>query len=165
MKQKIKKYFDILSKFLGFIVLILLIVSIYKFLNIGSLFSSEITNYPVLCKEKPILNQCDNPEYTLGKTTYKILSNRQEVLYWHELYKKTERLTKCAIKDKKNWSCKYDDESMEFGFTYGKYWEISSKSSSIDDFWGDVYYSSRTEYLMVQCENNILCFFFVNLLD
>lgn len=164
MKEKIKKILKILGKFLGSVILLLIIISIYKFFNLGGLFSSEITEYPVMCKEKPVLNRCDNLEYTLSKTTYKVISNRQEVIYWVEDFS-PERLTKCAIKDKKNWSCKYNDESAEFGFKDGKFWEISLKPSLLEDQFNRTYYPSRTGYLMVNCENNLLCFLLVNLLD
>ncbi|TSC94409.1 MAG: hypothetical protein CEN87_530 [Parcubacteria group bacterium Licking1014_1] len=162
MREEAKKYFNIFGKFLGLILLILLIISFYKFLNISGFFNSEITEYPVVCKEEPVLNQCNNPEYTLRKTTYKVIYNRQEVIYWTEDFS-TQRLTRCAIKDKKNWSCKYDDESAEFGFTDGKYWNYSLIPSAGDDLWKNVYYPSRIKYLMVQCENNTLCFLFANL--
>lgn len=164
MKGKIKKFLEILGKFLGFIILILIIISIYKFLNIGAFFSSEITEYSIICKEKPILNKCDNPKYTLSKTNYKVIPNRQEVVYWVEDFS-PERLTKCAIRNKKNWSCKYNDESAEFGFKDGNFYEISLKPSLLEDEFNKIYYPSRTEYLMVACENNLFCFLLLNLLD
>jgi hypothetical protein len=167
MKANIKKFLEIFGKFLGFILLLLIIASIYKFLNLGGLFNSEITAYAVICKEKPVLNKCDNPEYAHGKTTYKVNESRQEVIYWVEGFP-PERLTKCAIKDKRNWSCKYNDESAEFGFNNGNFWEISlepSHSEWENDLFSRIYYPSRTEYLMVRCEYNLFCFLFINLLE
>ena len=145
--------------------LLLIVVSIYKFLNIGGFFRSEITEYPVMCKKEPTLNKCQNPDSTLNKTTYKILKNRQEVLYWSSVDDVPRKLTKCAIKDRKNWSCKYNDESAEFGFKDGKFWNVSLEESILNDEYRKVYYPSRTEYLMTGCKNKLFCFLFLNILD
>ena len=165
MKEKIKKFLEILEKFLGFIIILLVIISSWKFFNISGLFNSEITEYSIMCKEKVEWNQCENPNYPLNKTIYKVLVQRQEVVYWINDFP-PERLTKCAIRDKKNWSCKYNDESAEFGFRNGIFYEFSLKQSSVsEELWNKVYYVSRTKYLMISCENKIPCFLLVNLLD
>ena len=165
MKEKIKKILEGLGNFFGFIILFLIIVSIYKFFNIGGLFNSEITEYPVLCKEKPVFNNCDNPYIPLNPTTYKVLTDRQEVIYWTADLSPS-RTTKCAIRDKRNWSCKYEDESGEFGFENGTYWARPLGSSSyLQEEYETYYYPSRIEYLMIKCNRSIPCFLLLNLVE
>lgn len=135
---------------IGFFVILLLKVIDWGFLK------SEITEYPVQCKEKVSLNRCNNPYYTLGRTTYKVLPNRQEVLYWNEAISNIEKLTKCAVKDRKNWSCKYNDESAEFGFRDGQFWHISAGKSTpiVEELTEKIYYVSRLEYLNLGCKSS-----------
>jgi hypothetical protein len=165
MKEKIKNFFGKVGKFLGSIIIILIIVSIYKFLNIGGLFNSEIKEYPVVCKEKVVLNKCDNPYFVANPTIYKVSTSRQEVIFWTDDLSPS-RTTKCAIRDKKNWSCKYEDESGVFGFNNGIYWATPLGSSSyLSEEMEKEYYPSRTDYLMIKCNKQILCFLFLNLVE
>lgn len=147
----------------GLIIVLLLLFAFIKFIDWG-FFKSEITAYPVQCKHTVELNQCEQPEYTLRKTTYKVSSDRQEVLYWTEDFD-TQKLTNCAVRDKKNWSCEYNDKSSKFGFTDGNFWEIVNTSKVLRltaDLTEKTYYTSKLEYLKIQCKDSgvliIVCF-------
>jgi hypothetical protein len=163
MEGKIKKVFRGLGKFFGATLVILIIVSIYKFFNISGLFNSEITAYPVLCKDKVVLNQCDNPNVPLSPTTFKVSTSRQEVVFWIEDFTPS-RTTKCAIRDKKNWSCRYEDESGEFGFNNGVFREMSLDPKYYpQDPYEKYYYPSRTKFLTIKCGVSIPCLLLLNL--
>jgi len=76
----------------------------------------EITAYPIHCAHQVgLTGQCDNVDFALRTTTYKIDKKNQAVLNWvqgFEVYK----LTNCAIRNRKNWTCQYSDSDTEFGF-------------------------------------------------
>jgi len=87
---------------------------------------NEITNYSLLCEHDVEYGICNRVSIPLNPTTFKVMADRQEVVYWTELGPgliRPERLTKCAVRDRRNWSCRYRDESAEFGFSDGAYWE------------------------------------------
>lgn len=166
MKEEIKKILSFSGKLIRFLAIILVIVSFINLFDLQNLFSRDIIVYPIVCQQKDeILNKCYNPEYTLARAYYRIIPSRQEVIYWVEDFS-PKRLTKCAIVNKQNWSCEYDDGSAEFGFKNGKYYEISLKPSLLDSDYKNVYYStSRIEYLRARCENSFLCMLLANLLE
>lgn len=72
---------------------------------------SEIANYPLQCREGIRSGVCKNVAFALRKTTYKVMPDRQEVLHWVQGFR-VERLTKCAVRDRQNWSCTYNDGSL-----------------------------------------------------
>lgn len=145
LANKISKPF----KFLVFVYFALLCLSV---VDLGFV-KSEVTAYPIFCKQKLSYGVCSDPEYSLRRTHYKLIPSRQEVLHWIE-GSNVERLTKCAIKDRTNWSCKYNDESAEFGFTDGRYWKYSLKESSSADLLERVYYVSKTEWRNQSCKDS-----------
>lgn len=144
-----------LNPIISLVILGVVILFVIKVFDWG-FFKSEITAYPAMCSEKVALGSCSNPEFTLNRTTYKVLSDRQEVLYWSEVSGDVQRLTKCAVKDRKNWSCKYNDNSAEFGFTNGKYWSYTNESMSSDvglEMDRKTYYLSRWGWLNLKCKS------------
>jgi hypothetical protein len=111
--------------------------------------SSEITAYPVQCKTIVQNGQCSAPEYTLRYTTFKVFVNEQNVVSAVEGFPPT-RLTQCAVRDRMNWSCRYDDDSAELGFNDGAYFEVTLKQPTFATLSRNVYYVSYTEYLRIQ---------------
>lgn len=62
----------------------------------------------------------------LNATTYRIDKDSQEVFSWlrDNPGTPTDKYTKCNIVNLAQWSCKYDDESGEFGFSNGEFFEV-----------------------------------------
>ena len=83
---------------------------------------SEITVYSAQCVQKVVDNRCAQHQFTLRPTTYKLIHEQQVVVYWVEGFE-VRKVTKCAIASRKNWTCRYDDESAEFGFNDGEYFD------------------------------------------
>jgi len=84
--------------------------------------------------------------------TFKVLPTKQEVLYWtntdsEEIQIST--LTDCTVRSKKNWSCLQNDESSEFGFENGKFWEniLIDTSPEVTE---RIYYVSHLEWLKLK---------------
>lgn len=120
-----------------------------------SFLKSEIVEYPILCGHKLTYGICSAPKFNLRRTYYKPSISRQEVLYWTEGFN-VERLTKCAVRDRKNWSCKYDDGSAEIGFKDGRCFDHTlSPTVTVSD---DVYYVSKLEWLNQQCKDSGLLY-------
>lgn len=106
----------------------------------------EITEYSLLCDKKDYINyQCTKKWLPLRPTTYKPNISKQQVLYWTHGLRDIETLKKCSVVNRKNWTCRYDDESAEFGFKDGQYWEISL-SYSISDLLSEYKYVSKFQY-------------------
>lgn len=125
----------------GVIVILLIII----FFDWG-LLKSEITAYPINCPSD--LDYC----YSLRYTRYKIDKRNQEVIYWTEGFL-PEKLTNCAIVNRSNWSCKYNDGSAEFGFTNGTYYNYSLITDNLEELTKDIRYVSRIEYYYIQFFN------------
>ena len=68
-------------------------------------FASEIMVYQGWCST-PISDAkaCRGNEESANPVTYKALSDNQTVIYWFE-GRAPDRLTNCAVRDAKNWSC------------------------------------------------------------
>lgn len=137
---------------IGILIIILLPIYLLSFIDWGFL-KSEITKYPVMCKGRVAYNTCDNPEFTLRKTTYKVLPQEQEVSYWTEGFD-VQKLTNCAVGDRKNWTCRYNDNSAEFGFSNGSYWEVSLAPSLTAALAEREYYVSKSRWLHLKCSNS-----------
>ena len=91
---------------------------------------NEITDYPLLCEDAGEQGTCRRVGAPLHRRTFKVMVDRQEVVYWWELgvgHARPERLTRCAVRDRRNWVCRYPDESAAFGFSSGAYWETILK--------------------------------------
>lgn len=114
---------------------------------------SEITEYPVGCETPLVYGQCKGNSYPLNRTTYKVIPEKEEVLYWSEIGGGIQKLEGCAIKDRKNWSCHYGDNSAEFGFRDGNFWSLSNslKLSKITELEEKMYYVSRFVWFKLKC--------------
>lgn len=105
------------------IIFFILLLVIGYFFDFGFI-KGEITAYTLICDKENYINyQCKTKWLPLNPTTYKPNYNKQQVLHW--TLNDIETLTKCSVADRKNWTCKYNDESAEFGFKNGQFWEIS----------------------------------------
>jgi hypothetical protein len=126
-KTQILKELKQIAFFITFVIFILLIIVIdWGFLK------SEIIKYPISYY----------PEFgwtTLNKTTYKVSVKRQDVVGRMADFA-PNRYTDCAVVNRKNWSCTYDDGSGSFGFNRGHFWDNDEKN----DDWKFV---SRPVYL------------------
>ncbi len=73
----------------------------------------EVTTYPASCIDrKEAINSC--ALMTLNRATYKLDRDHNEVIYWHEnpiLRDNFRKLTRCIIRDRRNWSCQFQDGS------------------------------------------------------
>jgi len=99
------------------------IIVILYFFDFGFL-SGKITAYPLSCDRENYINyRCKEKWLPLNPTTYKPSAKRQEIIY--STLGSWETLTKCSVSDRKSWTCKYNDESAEFGFDKGQFWEVS----------------------------------------
>ena len=97
--------------------------AMFYFFDFGFL-KGEITEYSLSCDKKNYINyNCTERWLPLNPTTYKPNVSKQQVLYW--TFSEIQTLNKCSVVDRKNWTCKYNDESAEFGFKDGQFWEVS----------------------------------------
>lgn len=152
MKNTLDKIGNIIGV-LFFIVFLLLVIKAFDW----GFLKGEITEYPVQCTHKLNYGGCNEPQFTLNKTTYKVLPDRQEVLYWNEASGTVEKLSKCAVKNRKNWSCSYNDDSATFGFTDGRYWSYTNQSMASDvgiEFDAKTYYVSKWDWLKLKCRDS-----------
>jgi hypothetical protein len=154
LKERVQEGLEITGAWLTAIVTIYIAILVLAIIDWGFL-KSEITNYIVECSEPPRLGVCKNVKYGLRPTTYKVMPDRQEVVHWTQGFA-PERLTKCAVRDRKNWSCKYNDESAEFGFNGGSYWERTLKRGLLDPSTHTTV--PRWEWLNQRCEDSALPF-------
>jgi hypothetical protein len=83
-------------------------------------------------KDKYINYQCTEKWLPFNPTTYKPDIKNRVVFYWVD-DSPVKKLTKCAVVNRKNWTCKYNDESAEFGFKNGDYWNVSLTNNITDD--------------------------------
>lgn len=149
-KNLIKKYFNILSKTFGIILVVLIGILILISINWGFL-SSEISAYLMFCNSNVTrsmpgyinesLDHCLNYGFTGDKQTYKISISRQEVIAKESIHKST----KCSVIDRRNWSCEIENGSDEFGFRNGKYWE--ELPSEVSEITSKAFYVSRLQWL------------------
>lgn len=125
-------------------VFILLLIAIVYFFDFGFI-KGEITEYSLSCNKKNYINyQCTEKWLPLNPTTYKPNANKQQVLYW--TLSDIQTLTKCSVVDRKNWTCKYGDESAEFGFKNGEFWEVTLDEKSVSDKLFQTRYVSKFIY-------------------
>lgn len=137
---------------------------LYKLIN-WDFLGDEVTVYPVVCSyEVGIEGRCDLPAYTLRYHKYKINADRQEVISWVQDFEPT-RLTKCAIVNKTNWNCFYDDESAEFGMNNGAFYSRTYiASETIMELDRKTYYVSKMDSNWIQSQGNILNFILITAL-
>lgn len=118
-----------MGKRLVFIAVLILVIA--YFFDFG-LLKGEITAHSLSCDKKDYINyQCTEKWLPLNPTTYKPNVNKQQVLYW--TLSDIQTLSKCSVVNRKNWTCRYNDESAEFGFKNGQFWEVSLGESVSDE--------------------------------
>lgn len=127
-----------LSYITGTIILILAIYVIdWGFLKF------EISHYPVLCSVELESGDCKGEKTPLNRSIYRVSRWRQDVTYWYPGTNfPIERLTDCAIKNRKNWSCQFDDKSGRIGFSGGNFYTTIASNG--------IYSVSHIEYLKIQ---------------
>ena len=138
--------------FVGLIICLIIYFVVDAVVDWGFL-RDEITQYPVLCKEKIYLGRCKNIEYTLNPTTYKVNKEKQEVLlYTPPLSSLMQKLTNCVVWDRKNWRCSFIDNSAEFGFSNGRFWEYVTPFNMdlVKDQGERTYYVSRYAWIKIK---------------
>lgn len=115
-----------------FLLVIIVVIAIPVYFFDFSFLKGEITEYSLSCDKKDFVNyQCTKKWLPLNPTTYKPIVNKQQVLYW--TLSDIQTLSKCSVVDRKNWTCRYNDESAEFGFKNGQFWEVSLEKSVSDE--------------------------------
>jgi hypothetical protein len=116
-----------------------------------SFLKGEIVSYSLYCEVETQYNVCPGETaFALRKTHYKPNKKTQEVLYWVE-GASPSRLTNCAVVNRKNWECEYNDGSAAFGFQNGRYFYFSAQ----DDYEWNEFYVSRTRWLHQDCSDSI----------
>jgi len=126
-------------KKLSILVFITIFILIIYFFDFGFV-KGEITAYPLHCdKDKYINYQCIEKWLPLNPTSYKPNVSNQQVFSWTRATSFIEKYTKCPVLNRRNWTCKYDDGSGEFGFKNGQYWNYSR-----DD---NLYHSHEFKYV------------------
>ena len=120
---------------------LLVIVVIFLF---GSTISSKIKSYGYWCEHEvaPVIsvNECRKISFPLNRQTFEIDKKNQRVISWFDDGSPI-RTNDCAIRDRRNWSCTYDDGSGSFGFNSGIAW-----SSDQFEKGNHVFYVSRWMY-------------------
>ena len=101
------------------------------FLALTGIFSSacstegsEITAYPMLCG-KPLQNgKCSEGAIPLNRTTYLVFPASQRVVYWAPgINEVPVLLEQCAVRDSRNWKCRFPRNEGEAGFADGEFKE------------------------------------------
>lgn len=148
-----KKLETVLSWMIG----IYTILFILAWVDWGFL-KSEITAYPLHCSHKVgVLGECSNVDFSTRAFIYKVDPKRQEVLYWVEGFE-VSKLIDCAIRNRKNWTCKYSDNNTEIGFNNGKFFETVDPNSLTADLAAKTFYVSRHDWLVRSCRGSWIPF-------
>lgn len=143
----------IIGFFLVYVLIPLLgVVFIVKLFDINLFNVDEIRAYVAVCKTKVELNTCDFPNYAQNISTYKVSYSSQRVI--SETGGIVTKYTDCSVKDRKNWSCSFDDKSGDFGFTSGTYFDIPNWDKIIifRDLLEKEYYVSRLEFFNLRAK-------------
>lgn len=107
-----------------FVVLVLVTGVYWLAQGLEDAMSDEVTPYPAIRTPTGIL--------TLRRTTYKVSSESQTVVYWVEGFP-PERLSRCAVRDRLNWQCRYSDGSAALYMVDGVL-QQSPKSPAREDW-------------------------------
>ena len=92
------------------------------------------TSYPVKIQENDIPLPLNISKYRVSKDGV-VFSSMPGIPSGIDTYKN------CTVFDAKNWDCRYEDGSGEFGVKNGDYWSIPK----------DLEYVSRFEYIILDC--------------
>lgn len=116
-----------------------------------SFLKGEIIAYSLECEVKPEYNSCPGKTlFVLRAHYYKPNVERQEVLSWTEGFA-PDRLTKCAVVNRTNWKCDFNDESSTFGFENGNYFNYPKEDRPIYK----QYYVPRSVWIRQSCQDSI----------
>ena len=103
----------------------------------SGVLNSSITAYPAICSTGTEGYSCDL--IPLNRSTYFVDEENQTVhVRWPGLGLPIEKYTNCAVIDRKNWTCTFNDGSGEVGFTDGIYIDF--------DFNSDVVYVTHLKW-------------------
>ena len=110
--------------------------------------TDKITAYSALCESVTVNGRCNKISYTLSPTTYTVYAREQTVISQIHGTEPT-RLAHCAVVDRKNWRCRYSDDSGEMGFTDGQYFNrvLGPNSSAYNKLESKTVRLSRLEYM------------------
>lgn len=116
-----------------------------------SFVKGEIVEYSLSCKSELKNGLCTTkPEFALRRTTYKPNVSGQYVLYWVEGFD-ISKLNDCAVKNRNNWACTFNDRSAKFGFTGGTYFNYILQKETMPD---RSYSVSKPEWLIQSCRDS-----------
>ena len=83
---------------------------------------TQITYYPVFCKDQEQTGPCQTGWQRGVPTTYTVYADDQTVVSQPRGNPPT-KLSRCAVVDRKNWKCYFTSTGgWMIGFTDGKYW-------------------------------------------
>src|SRR4051812_5875196 len=95
LENNMKKFLKVLAIF-GKVVGCILLLLAFIYLPDWGFLKGEFTEYPVMCKVNVVLGHCSKISYTPDTTTYKVSTDRQEVVFWNGGGGYVSRATKCA---------------------------------------------------------------------
>lgn len=133
--------------FLFFGALLLGVIFIVKLFDVDFFAGNEIKAYSASCKVKvDEIGICNDPLLPLSITTYKVSYNSQRVI--SDIGGVVNKYTDCVVKDRRNWTCSFDDKSGDFGFTSGAYFNIPNwEKVKAKNLLEKTYHPSRFEYI------------------
>ncbi len=114
----------------------------------------DVKAYSATCNEEVKGNICKNPLYANDIEVYTPNVGKQYVIISHGGY--VEKYTKCVVKDKNDWQCDFDDNSGNFGFASGQFFDYPNYDvmhSSTGELMKKMYYPSRFEYINLVSKN------------
>lgn len=142
-KNKLKEK----SKSLKGLFLVFSVLLFFYLIDWGFLFG-KITAYSLRCPEDYPEGKC----YPLTTTEYYPSSRNQTVRSKGSLDVVTYK--KCSVINRKNWECKYDDESGTFGFLNGEFHSYALKDpifldkTAVESWERETSYVGRIRYLL-----------------
>lgn len=76
------------------------------FLLGGCTVGDEVTLYPARCSmPSNTVGVCGRGLVPMDRTTFRVSTERQEVIGWRTAGGPPERFTDCVVRDRRNWSC------------------------------------------------------------
>lgn len=80
----------------------------------------EITVYKLECDKPLESGRCYGSAHAYAPNHYKVFPEQQRVVTWIEGGFAPTALDKCVVRDKKNWSCSFSDDSARFDMADGR---------------------------------------------
>ena len=133
-----------MKKIFSKIIFIILIILAVYLIDWGFLRNS-ITEYGLWC---PPDYREGNGCMTVRTTKFYPNKKKQEVITKDEFG--IETLKKCTVINRRNWECKYNDESATFGFNNGQFHSTTlwSTSKVLENMDSQYIYVPRLRYLL-----------------